>query len=112
MIHKITPEYFYDVTRSLNNRWYALRRSKRFIEKVARTYGISVKTALQIESAKGDYGIYQEINKAQHPEVKYSAREDLCAYLKERCEQAGVKYKEPSHMSVAFYQLREMDKVK
>lgn len=111
-IHKLTNEYFDDITRSLAQRWYALRRSKKHIEKVAKKHGVSIKTVLQVESARGDFTIYEEIKRAQHPEVKYSAREDLLAYLKERCESAGIEYKVPSHMSVALYQLRQMDKVK
>lgn len=99
-VKKITPEYFTVTKRIL--RWNTNKRT-------ARKTGLSLKTVLQIRGSK-NYGEYMEQCRAQHPEVKYSAREDLCAYLKERCEQAGVKYKEPSHMSVGFYQLREMDK--
>lgn len=101
-MNKITPEYFADTKRIL--RWNTNRRT-------ARKTGLSLKTVLQIRGSK-TYLEYVEQKRAQHPEVKYSAREDLCAYLKERCEQAGIKYKEPSHMSVALYQLREMDKTK
>lgn len=101
-VHKVTREYFADTKRIL--RWNTNRRT-------ARKTGLSLKTVLQIRGSKS-YGEYVEQKRAQHPEVTYSAREDLLAYLKERCEQAGIKYKEPSHMSIALYQLREMDKVK
>lgn len=100
-VKKITPEYF-DVTKRIL-RWNTNRRT-------ARKTGLSLKTVLQIRGSK-NYTEYMEQCKAQHPETKYSAREDLLAYLKERCEKAGVEYKVPSHMSVALYQLRQLDKM-
>lgn len=99
-IKKVTPEYFADTKRIM--RWTTNRRT-------ARKTGLSLKTVLQIRGSK-NYREYQEQTKAQHPSIKYSAREDLFAYLKERCEQAGIDYKEPSHMSIALYRLRQMDK--
>lgn len=100
-VRKITPEYFREVKQSIRWNWS--------MKKVASKHGISLKTVLQIKGSK-DYADYQAQNKAQHPEIKYSAQEDLFAYLKERCEQEGVQYKTPSHMSIALYQLRQMDK--
>lgn len=101
MIHKVTPEYFADTKKIM--RWTTNKRT-------ARKTGLSLKTVLQIRGSK-TYLEYVEQKRAQHPEVKYSAQQDLFAYLKERCEQAGVQYKTPSHMSIALYQLRQMDKV-
>ena len=101
MIHKLTEEYFNDIKRTL--RWTTNKRA-------AYKHGVSLKTALQVRGSK-NYKEYQEQKNAQHPETKYSAKKDLLAYLKERCEQAGIQYKEPSHMSIALYQLREMDKL-
>ena len=108
-IGKIRLEHYDEVKRSLRNTWLFTRFKRNNIEAVAKRHGISYKTVIQIKNSD-TYEDYQEQNKAQHPDTKYSAREDLLAYLKERCEQAGVQYKTPSHMSIALYQLRQMDK--
>lgn len=110
-IHKVTPEYYDEVKQSLRNTWLFTRFTRHNIEKVAKRHGISYKTVIQIKNSD-TYEAYQEQNRAQHPEVKYSARDDLLAYLKERCETAGIPYKTPTHMSIALYQLRQMDKNK
>lgn len=103
-IKKITPEYFEDITRSLKQRWYALRTSKRFIEKVARTHGVSVKTVLQVKGSN-DYSDYQAQNKAQHGEVKNSLREPILELHRKMFDKGDNKYLEPTSAQTAIAQI-------
>ena len=98
-VKKITEEYFYDLKKTM--RWTTNRRA-------ANKHGVSLKTVLQVRGSK-NYEEYTQQMKAQHPPTKYSAREDLVNYYKERCAAAGIEFKEPRSMQIALYKIRQMD---
>ena len=100
-IYKITEQYFKEVKQSLNSKKKWTRFTKRNIEEVANKHGISYKTVMQIKNCV-DYQDYVEINKSQHPEVKYSLKEDVLKLHKLLFDYKDNKYITPASAKEAI----------
>lgn len=72
------------------------KRSLRFhrVATVANKRGLSIKTVLQIRGSK-TFEEYQQQNKAQHPEIKYSLAEDVLYVHKLMFDKDDNKYRQP-----------------
>ena len=66
---RVDEQLFNQVKSGLRNKWTSA-------EKVARRNELSAKTILQIRGSK-NYEEYQQQNKAQHPEVKFSLKDHV-----------------------------------
>lgn len=94
-IKKLTLEHFSEVKRYI--RWHTTKRT-------AKKFGISIKTALQVRGSNSYYQ-YRENVKAQHPEIKYSLREDVLALHKTVFDKGDNTYKAPLTAKTAITQL-------
>lgn len=102
-IKKLTEEYYDEVKRSLNSSWRWTRFTKRHIQNVAYKHGISFKTVIQIKTSN-TYEEYREQVKAQHPETKYSLRDDVLALHRTVFDKGG-EYHAPLTAKTAITQL-------
>ena len=69
-IRKLTEQYFNEVKQAL--KWY----KGKSVNRIAYKQGISVKTVLQVKGSR-NYQEYQDQNKAQHPPLEFSLRENV-----------------------------------